>query len=168
MLRESLCYVSLNTYVLLFKDGYIFSINNCTKVTASGTDRITSYTITAVPQTVGKTGDSGYDQQRQHQIRPRGPHELLTAGAMSGGILFRRAQFWAPRCSALAFALNRVCRLCRTRARRSPSARSPLHQLHSLRAGFSESYEGLGIMLAGSLQYYPFTYMQQHKSLSTG
>ncbi len=43
-----------------FKDGYIFSINNCAKVTASGTDRITSYTITAVPQTVGKTGDSGF------------------------------------------------------------------------------------------------------------
>jgi type IV pilus assembly protein PilA len=43
-----------------FKDGYIFAITNCSKVTASGTDRITSYTITAVPQTVGKTGDSGF------------------------------------------------------------------------------------------------------------
>ena len=43
-----------------FKDGYNFAITNCTKVTASGTDRITSYTITAVPQTVGKTGDSGF------------------------------------------------------------------------------------------------------------
>jgi type IV pilus assembly protein PilA len=43
-----------------FKDGYIFAITNCTKVTASGTDRITSYTITAVPQTIGKTGDSGF------------------------------------------------------------------------------------------------------------
>ena len=43
-----------------FKDGYIFAITNCTKVSASGTDRITSYTITAVPQTVGKTGDSGF------------------------------------------------------------------------------------------------------------
>jgi type IV pilus assembly protein PilA len=29
-------------------------------VSASGTDRVTSYTITAVPQTVGKTGDSGF------------------------------------------------------------------------------------------------------------
>jgi type IV pilus assembly protein PilA len=43
-----------------FKDGYIFAITNCTKVSASGTDRITSYNITAVPQTIGKTGDSGY------------------------------------------------------------------------------------------------------------
>jgi type IV pilus assembly protein PilA len=43
-----------------FKDGYIFAITNCTKVTVNGTDRITSYTITAVPQTVGKTGDSGF------------------------------------------------------------------------------------------------------------
>jgi type IV pilus assembly protein PilA len=43
-----------------FKDGYIFAITNCTKVNVGGTDRITSYTITAVPQTVGKTGDSGF------------------------------------------------------------------------------------------------------------
>jgi type IV pilus assembly protein PilA len=43
-----------------FKSGYIFTINNCTKVTVNGTDRITGYTVTAVPQTVGKTGDSGY------------------------------------------------------------------------------------------------------------
>ena len=42
------------------KSGYIFTIGNCTKVTVNGTDRITSYTVTAVPQTVGKTGDSGY------------------------------------------------------------------------------------------------------------
>jgi type IV pilus assembly protein PilA len=43
-----------------FKSGYIFSIGNCTKVTVGGTDRITGYTVTAVPQTVGKTGDSGF------------------------------------------------------------------------------------------------------------
>jgi type IV pilus assembly protein PilA len=43
-----------------FKSGYVFTINNCTKVTVNGTDRITGYTVTAVPQTVGKTGDSGY------------------------------------------------------------------------------------------------------------
>jgi type IV pilus assembly protein PilA len=43
-----------------FKDGYIFAITNCTKVNVGGTDRITSYTVTAVPQTVGKTGDSGF------------------------------------------------------------------------------------------------------------
>ena len=43
-----------------FKDGYIFAITNCQKVTVNSTDRITSYSITAVPQTVGKTGDSGF------------------------------------------------------------------------------------------------------------
>jgi type IV pilus assembly protein PilA len=43
-----------------FKDGYIFAITNCSKVNVGGTDRITSYTITAVPQTIGKTGDSGF------------------------------------------------------------------------------------------------------------
>jgi type IV pilus assembly protein PilA len=43
-----------------YKDGYIFTIGNCTKVTAGGTDRITSYTITAVPQTLHKTGEVGF------------------------------------------------------------------------------------------------------------
>jgi type IV pilus assembly protein PilA len=43
-----------------YKSGYIVAIGNCTKVTVNGTDRITSYTVTAVPQTVGKTGDSGF------------------------------------------------------------------------------------------------------------
>jgi type IV pilus assembly protein PilA len=43
-----------------FKDGYIFAITNCSKVTVNGTDRITAYTVTAVPQTPGKTGDNGF------------------------------------------------------------------------------------------------------------
>jgi type IV pilus assembly protein PilA len=43
-----------------YKSGYIFTISNCTKVTINGTDRITGYTVNAVPQTVGKSGDSGY------------------------------------------------------------------------------------------------------------
>jgi type IV pilus assembly protein PilA len=42
------------------KSGYIFNITNCTKVTVSNTDRITSYTATAVPATPGKTGDRGF------------------------------------------------------------------------------------------------------------
>jgi type IV pilus assembly protein PilA len=41
------------------KDGYIFSIGNCT-VTVNNTDRITSFTIAAVPATPGKTGDRGF------------------------------------------------------------------------------------------------------------
>jgi type IV pilus assembly protein PilA len=42
------------------KSGYLFNVANCTKVTINGTDRYTGYTITAVPQTLGKTGDRGY------------------------------------------------------------------------------------------------------------
>jgi len=42
------------------KSGYIFSISNCTKVNLNGTDRITGYQITAVPETVGKTGNRGF------------------------------------------------------------------------------------------------------------
>jgi type IV pilus assembly protein PilA len=43
-----------------FKSGYVFNITNCTKVTINNTDRITGYTITAVPQAVGKTGNRGF------------------------------------------------------------------------------------------------------------
>ena len=43
-----------------YKSGYVFTISNCPKVTANGTDRFTGYQVTAVPQTVGKTGDRGY------------------------------------------------------------------------------------------------------------
>jgi type IV pilus assembly protein PilA len=42
------------------KSGYIFNITNCTKVTINGQDRYTGYTVTAVPETVGKTGDRGF------------------------------------------------------------------------------------------------------------
>ena len=42
------------------KSGYIFNITNCTKVTVNNGDRITSFTATAVPATLGKTGDRGF------------------------------------------------------------------------------------------------------------
>ena len=42
------------------KSGYIFNISNCTKVNLNGTDRITGYQITAVPQNVGKPGNRGF------------------------------------------------------------------------------------------------------------
>ena len=42
------------------KDGYIFNITNCTKVTVNNTDRVTGYILTAVPATQGKTGDRGF------------------------------------------------------------------------------------------------------------
>jgi len=42
------------------KAGYQFNITNCQKVTANGTDRFTTFQVTAVPLTVGKTGDHGF------------------------------------------------------------------------------------------------------------
>jgi type IV pilus assembly protein PilA len=57
-----------------FKSGYIFAIANCTKVTVNSTDRYTGYTVTAVPQTVGKTGDRGFcsDQFGSIKFDPAG------------------------------------------------------------------------------------------------
>jgi type IV pilus assembly protein PilA len=43
-----------------YKSGYVFTITCRDKVTINGTDRSNSYSITAVPQTVGKTGDRGF------------------------------------------------------------------------------------------------------------
>jgi type IV pilus assembly protein PilA len=40
--------------------GYVFTISNCTKASLSDTERVTGYTITAVPQAVGKTGNRGF------------------------------------------------------------------------------------------------------------
>jgi type IV pilus assembly protein PilA len=42
------------------KSGYIFAIMNCAKVSLRGTDRVTGYTVTAVPVTPGKTGHRGF------------------------------------------------------------------------------------------------------------
>ena len=42
------------------KDGYLFAITNCTKVTVNNLDMITGYEITAVPASVGRSGDRGY------------------------------------------------------------------------------------------------------------
>jgi type IV pilus assembly protein PilA len=43
-----------------YKSGYVFTITCNNKVTINGTDRSNGYTITAVPQTIGKTGDRGF------------------------------------------------------------------------------------------------------------
>jgi type IV pilus assembly protein PilA len=42
------------------KDGYVFNITNCTKATGNNSERVTGYTLTAVPATVGKSGDRGF------------------------------------------------------------------------------------------------------------
>jgi len=43
-----------------YKSGYIFNITNCTKATVNSAERITGFTITAVPQVPRKTGDRGF------------------------------------------------------------------------------------------------------------
>ena len=43
-----------------YKSGYVFNITNCSKVTVAGTDRITGFTVTAVPEAIGKTGNRGF------------------------------------------------------------------------------------------------------------
>lgn len=43
-----------------YKSGYVFAITNCSKVTVAGTDRITGFEVTAVPEAVGKTGNRGF------------------------------------------------------------------------------------------------------------
>jgi type IV pilus assembly protein PilA len=43
-----------------FKSGYTFTLTCNDKVTINGTDRSNGYTITAVPQTIGKSGDRGF------------------------------------------------------------------------------------------------------------
>ncbi len=42
------------------KSGYIFNITNCQKSTANNSERVTGYTLTAVPATPGRTGDRGF------------------------------------------------------------------------------------------------------------
>ncbi len=51
------------------KAGYTFAIGNCTHVTVNNTDMFTSYQITAVPQSPGKTGDLGYCTDENNLIR---------------------------------------------------------------------------------------------------
>ena len=56
------------------KSGYIFTINNCTKVSLNGNDRITGFQVTAVPLTVGQTGHRGFcsDQGGTIKFDPAG------------------------------------------------------------------------------------------------
>jgi type IV pilus assembly protein PilA len=51
------------------KAGYTFGITNCTKVTVNNQDMYTSYELTAVPNSVGKTGDRGFCSDENNTIR---------------------------------------------------------------------------------------------------
>lgn len=51
------------------KAGYTFALTNCTKVNVNNQDMFTSFQITAVPQSVGKTGDRGFCADENGTIR---------------------------------------------------------------------------------------------------
>ena len=51
------------------KAGYTFAITNCTKVTVNNQDMYTGYEITAVPNSIGKTGDRGFCTDENNTIR---------------------------------------------------------------------------------------------------
>jgi type IV pilus assembly protein PilA len=51
------------------KAGYTFTITNCNKVTVNNQDMFTTFEATAVPQSLGKTGDNGYCIDENHTIR---------------------------------------------------------------------------------------------------
>lgn len=54
------------------KDGYTFNITNCTKAANANSgsqDYFTSYEITAVPQTVGRTGHRGFCMDSSGSIK---------------------------------------------------------------------------------------------------
>ncbi len=51
------------------KSGYTFAITNCTKVNVNNQDMYTGYEITAVPQSVGRTGDNGFCSYENNIIR---------------------------------------------------------------------------------------------------
>jgi len=49
--------------------GYVFVISNCNRVSLSDAERVTGYTITAVPQDVGKTGSRGFCSDESGTIK---------------------------------------------------------------------------------------------------
>jgi type IV pilus assembly protein PilA len=52
-----------------FKQGYTFTLTCTDKVTSNNVDRYNGYTVTATPQTVGKTGDRGFCTDESGQIK---------------------------------------------------------------------------------------------------
>ena len=57
-----------------YKSGYAFTLTCKDKVTVNGMDRFNSYAVTAVPQTVGKSGDRAFcsDQSGSITFDPAG------------------------------------------------------------------------------------------------
>lgn len=50
------------------KAGYAFAITNCNKVTVNNQDMITSFEVTAVPLSVGKSGDRGFCSDENNHL----------------------------------------------------------------------------------------------------
>src|SRR5579875_2060349 len=50
------------------KAGYTFTISNCTKTTVNNQDQYNSYQITAVPNSVGHSGDRGFCTDENGEI----------------------------------------------------------------------------------------------------
>ena len=57
-----------------YKAGYHFTISNCSKVTVNNVDQYNSYAITAVPISLGHSGDIGYctDENALIHYDPKG------------------------------------------------------------------------------------------------
>lgn len=51
------------------KAGYTFAITGCNKVTINNQDQYTSYQITAVPNSVGRSGDRGFCSDENGTVR---------------------------------------------------------------------------------------------------
>ena len=51
------------------KAGYTFNVTNCTKVTVNNQDMFTGYQITAVPASIGRSGDRGYCMDENNIIK---------------------------------------------------------------------------------------------------
>lgn len=52
-----------------YKSGYLFAVINCSKVTVNNQDVYTSFEVTAVPQSIGKTGNRGFCMDQTGQIK---------------------------------------------------------------------------------------------------
>ena len=57
-----------------YKSGYIFCISKCSKTNVGGRDYVKEFTVTAVPETLGKTGDRGFcnDESGTPKFDPAG------------------------------------------------------------------------------------------------
>ncbi len=51
------------------KAGYTFAFSNCTKVSINNQDMYTGYQLTAVPQSIGKTGNRGFCTDQTGEIK---------------------------------------------------------------------------------------------------